>query len=364
MKKLALVISTILLAQTANADSCGTSLMPAFTAAQATQLCNVITAGDIALDNNAYLTARNAANTADLNLLKADTGDETRLESSNKVILVTSNDPQRLLRFGGASDAALSLTFGDEGVTAAQILKMSPSTTNTDDDGGIEISGGGATADATRGAFIDLYGNQHVGFPGRVDLFSGSDAGTEDILIGAVDDVILRLAQDAQRHIVFDSSSDTQMFMTFGDGGTTAAQTLNIVASNSNGDDDATLCITGGGGGCGSNARGAYVNMSGADFGGADAGDMSLGSTDDIIVYTGSGATLALTIDQAQAATFAGTVRSSATTNIGWSLVAATAQTCETVCTSACVLGQDTATKAFQACSASITGSCLCAGAS
>jgi hypothetical protein len=70
---------------------------------------------------------------------------------------------------------------------------------------------------------------------------------------------------------------------------------------------------------------------------------------------------LALNADKS--AQFTGTVRSSATADIGWAVVAAAAQTCNTVCTSACVAGV-TSAGVLSACTASITGGCLCAGAS
>lgn len=70
-----------------------------------------------------------------------------------------------------------------------------------------------------------------------------------------------------------------------------------------------------------------------------------------------------LSLNADKSALFTGTVRSSATADIGWAVVAATAQTCTAVCTSACVAGV-TSAGVLSSCSASITGGCLCAGAS
>jgi hypothetical protein len=62
---------------------------------------------------------------------------------------------------------------------------------------------------------------------------------------------------------------------------------------------------------------------------------------------------------------FTGTVRSSATADIGWSVVNAANQACNTTCTSACVVGIDTlGTGGFLGCAVATADSCLCAGAS
>ncbi len=70
-----------------------------------------------------------------------------------------------------------------------------------------------------------------------------------------------------------------------------------------------------------------------------------------------------LSLDQAKAAVFTGTVTSSATGSLGWSVVNAANQACNTTCTSACVIGHDSASSAFLACTDATADSCLCAGA-
>lgn len=60
-----------------------------------------------------------------------------------------------------------------------------------------------------------------------------------------------------------------------------------------------------------------------------------------------------------------GNVTSSNATNIGWSVVNAANQACNTTCTSACVVGLDTAAVGnFLACTDATADTCLCAGAS
>jgi hypothetical protein len=63
--------------------------------------------------------------------------------------------------------------------------------------------------------------------------------------------------------------------------------------------------------------------------------------------------------------TLAGTLTSSRTTDLGWSIVNATNQACNTTCTSACVFGFNTAAIGnLLPCTDATADSCLCAGAS
>lgn len=121
-------------------------------------------------------------------------------------------------------------------------------------------------------------------------------------LIIAPGDLTVRVDADAQRLYTIGASSDTALTTTFGDGGTTAAQVWNISGSTSDGDDDSTLCV-GGGGACKTAGRGGFLNVEGADVGGAGAGDTILGSSDTLFFQTGSGLTTAMTINASQAVT-------------------------------------------------------------
>lgn len=75
--------------------------------------------------------------------------------------------------------------------------------------------------------------------------------------------------------------------------------------------------------------------------------------------------TQALVIDDAQNSVFAGQIRSTRTTDLGWTRVNGANTACNTTCTSACVFGWDTAAPGvLLACSDATADSCLCAGAS
>lgn len=73
-----------------------------------------------------------------------------------------------------------------------------------------------------------------------------------------------------------------------------------------------------------------------------------------------------LTLTQAKAANFTGAITSSATSDVGWAVVAGADTACNTTCTSACVFGVNTAaTEAdIVACTDNTADECLCAGAS
>lgn len=58
-----------------------------------------------------------------------------------------------------------------------------------------------------------------------------------------------------------------------------------------------------------------------------------------------------------------GTITSSNTGSLGWNLVSAANQACNTTCTNACVFGQDTATSAIVDCADATADACICAGA-
>lgn len=148
-------------AQTVQKDLVGLGMEPEV----ADYLADIIPAG-AALDNNVYLKANNQAGSADVNLIKLDTSDNTVINSSasDVLILQLEDDASRLINFSAASDAALAMTFGDAGTTATQILTLSASTSDADDDSSFRLAGGGAFGtDGTRGATIVIPGEEVSG---------------------------------------------------------------------------------------------------------------------------------------------------------------------------------------------------------
>lgn len=142
------------------APGCAASLMPAFTAYQATILCksmgSAIGFSQIpAVDNSIDLGS------AAFTWRTLYTG--TSIIAKTSEILRVRQDPNRLFTFDGSSDTALTLTFGD-GTTAVQKLTISAATADAADDGTLQLCGGGAyAADGSRGACIILPGEEVSG---------------------------------------------------------------------------------------------------------------------------------------------------------------------------------------------------------
>ncbi len=88
--------------------------------------------------------------------------------------LIINADANRLFKFNATSDTALSLTFGDAGTTAAQVLAIAASTADADDDSGVAVDGGGSTSVA-RGAYLQVFGNESAN-TGLAQITSGNVA--------------------------------------------------------------------------------------------------------------------------------------------------------------------------------------------
>lgn len=83
------------------------------------------------------------------------------------------------------------------------------------------------------------------------------------------------------------------------------------------------------------------------------------GTNNNTVVFPDASGTVALSGSQI----FTGTVTSSATSDLGWSVVAGANVACNTTCTSACVVGWNTAAgEVAVACTDATADKCLCAG--
>lgn len=188
MKKLLPLLLSIFIASTAYADTCATGLMPLFTAAQAKELCSYFSAGTIGvLANNTYAVARNAANGANINVWKVDSSDNTVFNSSagDELILHLQDDDQRLINFSATSDTALTMQFGDGGTTATQILTISASTGDGDDDATLRLG----FVSSARGAGITLPGEEVAG--GGDITYSAGASDTHIFAIGGTTELTL-----------------------------------------------------------------------------------------------------------------------------------------------------------------------------
>ena len=253
-------------------------------------------------ENNVYIKWRNAADSANIDVLKvdatddtvlnADTGDVIKLsiagtsevqidndlisytgtaavlQSAGTLQLKLAADANRLVTFTAASDTAIVQSFGD--ATASQVFDILGTTANASDTQVVRITGGGAAEDAARGSFIYL-GGADVG---------GANAG--DAYLAATDDIFFQTSASGVQAL---SINDSQVInvgpntaaarsVTWGNSGTTATQALSILASTADADDDSTLNLCAGGA-CTFN-RGPSISLAGNET--ASAGDMVLTS--------------------------------------------------------------------------------------
>lgn len=374
---LCLSLGTSVSAQTSKSDLIGLGMAP--------ELANEIVKGLMGtgtLANNTYINARNAANTADLSLIKADSSDNTVINSSanDYLILRLDDDANRLISFTAGTDTVLDMEFGD-GSTANQTLDISARTADGADNGSVRISGGGAVDDPSRGAYLDLYGNENSG-AGWALLGSGNASGA-DIRLDALDDLIFRFGANTTRVVTLDAAANDSLRMYWGDGGTTAAQAFSLVASTNDADDDSSLCVTAAGSSCeaiGTTNRGSKLVLYGNESPGTP-GEAYLEANSVVRVRSATGAVQLRGSDVILAAAngtatwtanaAAGTLIGAGTGTIGWTVTTIQANTaCSSRCTTPAVMGFGLTTDSafpitgfFDGSSAS-SDICLCAGAS
>lgn len=350
MKKVLLsVFLGLLIVPNAHAvPSCGQSLMPAFTANQATQLCKTFGS---AVSQSLIPSADNTYDVGSSSLGWRtgyfDTSVITPLVVSPgtaDLIVKIDDDAQRLQTIGASSDTALTYKFGDGGITAVQQLTISASTADADDDSSLILAGGGA-AGGTRGASITLPGEEVSG--GSNITYNAGTGDTHIFQVAGTTEVTL--SDDA---IAYAGASTTLTL------GSTAG---GIYLNTPDAADTARLFVAAGNAYSGSGTRGAFMLLNGNEQG-STPGDLVLGSGtggSKVIEFRPGGvANTWLMADS-------GTLIGAGTATIGWVVKAGANTACTTTCTTPCVLGFDTAVSAVPVlCSDATADTCLCAGAS
>lgn len=154
------------------------------------------TSGIIKLNGNTELTLTDDK----LTFAGATTSE---LETGASFIINPVADANRLFTLGAASDTAHTISFGDAGVTATQSLLLSSSTPDADDDSTVNITGGGDfNASGTRGAYVQLKGNEASG-AGDITIAAGAAAGSDiTILPWATDGRTILGANGANRWLI------------------------------------------------------------------------------------------------------------------------------------------------------------------
>lgn len=196
-----LLCATAAYAQTVENDLVGLGMSPE----QAEYLAGIIPAG-AALDNNVYLKADNQAGSAQINVLKVDTSDDTILNAdtgdvikfaingttelqvsddtltyagtnafiysaASQLTYLPASDLNRRFTFAATSDVNHYLWFGDGGSTADQSLWIQGPNADGDDDYYMVL---GSTTD--RAGQVSVFGNEHSGSPGNVKIKVGNAA--------------------------------------------------------------------------------------------------------------------------------------------------------------------------------------------
>lgn len=403
-------------AQTVAKDLIGLGMKPE----QADYLADILPAGSV-LGNNTYLKGRNAANSADIDMMKITTGDDLLInsDSGDFIQFQIGSDPQRVFNMNASSDTAIEFTYGDGGTTATQVFSIMSTTGDADDDSTIHVGGGG-TASATRGGFLSAKGNELATTGGAVSLTGGAIAtGNIDMNIShasaafrvinssaattwSIGDSGNMTAGTGGGHIIMDVQ-DKNFYNISGLGSidadvttvATAATTTAYLASNSSGNNFvivSNIADTVGGNIIGMKTR-AAANASNANT--------IISSGDDILSITAYGAdgaayinaaqilmesggtpglttdmpgnikflttpdgsgtlTLAVTIEPDQDLLLTGDIYLADGQNLGWTGASGANTACDTTCTSGCIAGWDTGTSVFVACTNAIADTCLC----
>lgn len=233
MKKILALLGSILIAGTAVADTCSVGLMPVFTSSQAKELCATFL-GSSTISASLIPGTDDAYDIGDATHAMRSIYLETSLIPTDTTLPIIINaDAQRLLTVGGASDTALSLTWGDAGTTAVQQLTIAASTADADDDSSLNLAGGGAVG-GTRGASIILAGEEVSGGgditmnTGTGDVVAITTAGTAVANIGA--SVGLAMATSGNTLALQEATAGTKCMGTVTFNGTTAVTTATTCA--------------------------------------------------------------------------------------------------------------------------------------
>lgn len=175
MKKILCVLLSLFIASTGYAQTNATRLIGL---GMSPELASFLVTQGIRMKNNVAIRFSNAAGTAQIDTLFVDATDDTVLNSDSGDVIKfkLESDSNRLITLGAATDTAFTTTFGDAGVTAVQQWVISASNADADDDSTVTLAGGGASG-TTRGAYLQLEGNEVAG-GGDLLLATGNSSGS------------------------------------------------------------------------------------------------------------------------------------------------------------------------------------------
>lgn len=204
-----------------------------------------------------------------------------------------------------------------------------------------------------------------------IDILKIDSSDNTVINSDASDDIILQSGSDANRLLTYTASADASMTLKFGDGGTTALQSLLISGTTADGDDDSTLQLTPGGSAGDSTA--GFISLYGnevASNGGkvvVQAGNDADADIDFYVENASSNFTFndatsgqLLRIENDGDLVMTGDLVLADGQNLGLTAASGANTACDTTCTTGCIAGFDTGGAVFVACSSAVADTCLC----
>lgn len=171
--------STVLFRLNGTSQSLDVDTINELTAAAGVTLDSVLLKdGGVRLANNVTLKARNQANSADVDILKLNTSNELELSGT-------------YARFG--SD-----------------LRIAASTSDASDNAALRLAGGGGTFSnqQLRGAYLELFGNEHASSAGKLNLFCGT---TGSLTLGSVGSQDINIVTNNTNRIVINGNGAVQI---------------------------------------------------------------------------------------------------------------------------------------------------------
>lgn len=278
-------------------------------------------------------------------------------------LIFGTNNLTRWTLGGAAGTLTQDATNGGDVVVGVSATAFRMDTSDATDNKSWYLNGGGGiSTSGTRGALIELSGNESNG--GRIIVQAGNSTGTATFGTRGSGDVIL-MNNGSTRWTVNSSGSIVQD-ATNGGAITFNQSSGNVLQGTSDASDTNAVCVSGGGT-C-ADSRGGYAVFNGNENG-AQTGSVQLvagnvaGAS---IQFRGAGSGKGTINGATGNMVMTGEITSSATGALGWSVQSAANQACNTTCTSACVFGFNLTAGVpgtMLACTDATSDVCLCAGA-
>lgn len=146
--------------------------------------------------------------------------------------------------------ALLFVTNANAQVTAADLMGLGMPSSLAEKVASI----GTGSAVLTNNTYIKAY---NAAGSATISVLKVDATDDTELASDASDLIKLRPSGDANRLFTFDAATDAAHTLKYGDGGTTATQSLTISSANADADDDSTTCIAGGG--AAGETRGGYL---------------------------------------------------------------------------------------------------------